>query len=76
MVSAHIGIINLGSPFFGLGGFGRFLGSMGFLVTGSIGFLVLGSYIIGSGIHLWGYSENSLNKVADYIPLNIFDLKN
>jgi hypothetical protein len=56
--------MNLGSPFFGFGGLGKFLGSIGFLVTGSIGFLVLGSYIIGSGIHLVGYSVNNLNKVT------------
>jgi len=43
MVSAHGGITNLGSPFLGLGGFGKFLISIGFFVTGSIGFLVFGS---------------------------------
>lgn len=76
IVSAQGGITNFGSPFFGLGGFGKFLGSIGFFVTGSIGFLVFGSYINGSGIHRDGYSQNNLNNVADYIPLNIFDLLN
>jgi hypothetical protein len=65
VVSAQAGITNLASPFLGLGGLGKFFGSIGFLVTGSIGFFVLGSYIIGSGIQRVGYSQKSLKKEVD-----------